>query len=193
MDGQGPTRRTLLAAGGAGLLGLGLGACGREEETALIASAARNGNRQTFVDTVGWQDAGGKALTVAFVPWLLSEEERRAAVENRGVYPALSFERPLLEVRFELEGQPGGVQKVSTAALRALQFTFWFFDDPTPVIRVEQDEWPSSPEMEVVGLDGEVRRGGWVLGTIRGRRLYRSARNVEEAYLVNLRFVQSLA
>lgn len=194
MRGQGPTRRTFLAAGGLGLA-LGLGACrDGEPESALIASAARNGNRQTFVDTVGWLEPGGRALTVAFVPWLLSEDERRAAAANRGVYPALSFERPLLEVRFELDAPQAGVQKISAAALRALQFTFWFFDDPTPVIRIEQAEWPPNPDLEVIGLDGEVRHGGWVLGTIRGRRIHKNAtRNVDEAYLVNLRFAQSLA
>ena len=193
MGGQGFTRRSLLAGAGFSLAAPALSGCNREDDSALIASAARNGNRQTFVDTVGWQDPGGRSLGVAFVPWMLSADERQAVVEGCGVYPALSMDRPLLEVRFELEPGGGAVQKVNTGQLRALQFTFWFFDDPTPVIRIEQRDWPPSPDIEVVGLDGENRHGGYVLGTIRGRQLYKSSRNVDEAYLVNLRFAQTIS
>ena len=67
-----------------------------------------------------------------------------------------------------------------------------FLDDPTPVVRIEQADWPPSAEIEIAGLDGDMRRGGYLNGTVRSRQIYRGAHSSDEAYLVNARFAVSL-
>ncbi len=188
------TRRSLLAV--LALSAPGLAACnqGGGADAALSASAARGGDRRTFVDSVAWTETDGVSAVVVFTPYKLTDEMRHAVIEAHSVYPALPTDEPVLEMRLEI--RPGRTRKdlkISTSTLRSVQFTFWYFDDPTPVVRVEdKGEWPGSPEIEVVGLDGEMRKGGWIVGTVRARQIHRGSRQSDEAYLVNVSFTLSL-
>lgn len=184
------SRRTFLL----GTLALApvLSSCNRDEgDSALIASAARGSDRKTFVDAIGWSEADGQTAVVVFVPFKMDSEQRRRVVEARSVFPTLPTDEPILELRMQI--RKGEDLKINTRNLRSLQFTFWYFDDPVPVVKVENSEWPSSPEMDVQGLDGEMRRGGWIVGTVRSRHIYKNSRSNDEAYLVNLRFAESLS
>jgi len=187
------TRRSLIV-GGIAFASL-LSACRDEDipDAAMEASAARGTLRQGFKDAVGWIEPESATAVIVFVPWHMTEEQRRTLVENRSVYPALPTGEPILEMRLEIKpGDRKDVSRINVGTLRGVQFTFWYFDEPAPVIRVEQAEWQPSPDMEVVGLDGELKKGGWVVGTLRGKNVYRNTRNIDEAYLWNVKFVQSL-
>lgn len=184
------TRRDLVI-GSAVLLVLPAG-CQQPDE-AVHASAARNSNRQEFVDTIGWVEPEGNVATIAFSPFRMSDTQRRAVLDGRSVYPALPGDLPMLEMRIQVRPRRNEEMKISVGTLESVQLTFWHFDDPPAVIRIEKTDWSSSPELDVSGLDGEMRRSGYALGTIRGRQIYKNARQVDEAYLFNLRFVQSLA
>lgn len=185
------TRRDLFLGGA--VLAL-LPSCQDSRDEAIHASAARNSTRQEFLDTIGWIEPEGNVATIAFVPFKMSEAERRSVFDGRGVYPALGGDRPMLELRIEIaRGRKPEDARISVGNLSSLQMTFWHFDDPPAVIRIQKSDWTSSPEIDVSGLDGEMKRAGYALGTIRGRQIYKNSRQVDEAYLFNLRFVQSLA
>lgn len=164
----------------------------QQSDEAIHASAARNAERQEFVDTVGWIEEGNVAA-IAFSPFRLSDDQRRAVLEGRGVFPALPSERPMLEMRIQIKPRKSDDMRISLSTLDSVQLTFWHFDDPPAVIRFQKSDWAATPELDVNGLDGELKRQGYALGTVRGRHVYKNARQVDEAYLYNLRFVQSLA
>jgi len=186
------TRRSLLV-GGIGLALLASGCRQEDDDISLLASAARGGDRHSFADAVAWTEFDGLTAVVVFVPWQLTDEQRQAVLETRSVYPALPSGTPLLEMRMEIKpGQKKEDLRINPNTLKSLQMTFWYFDEPAPVIRIEKPEWPSSSDIEVVGLDGEMKRGGWVVGTVRGKHVYRNPRDKVEAYLWNLKFIQSL-
>ncbi len=170
-----------------------LAGCTPEDEGAIAASAARGGDRRSFVDTVGWIELDGTTAVIAFTPYALSDEQRRAVVARRSVYPSLPSSAPVLEMRLEIKpGRKREDLRINLANLRSIQFTYWYFDDPTPVVRIEQADWPPSAEIEIAGLDGDMRRGGYLNGNIRSRQIYRGVHSSDEAYLVNARFAVSL-
>lgn len=178
--------------GGAGLALIPAG-CQQTDE-AIHASAARNSARQEFVDTIGWIEPEGNVATIAFVPFKMSESQRKDVFEGRSVYPALNGEQPMLELRIEIQRPKKAEEiRITTANLVSLQMTFWHFDDPPAVIKIQKSDWTSTPDIDISGLDGEMKRAGYALGTIRGRQIYKNVRQTDEAYLFNLRFVQSLA
>ena len=186
-----PTRRAMLV--GAAWLAATVAGCTPDDDGAIAASAAKGGDRRNFVDTVGWIEIDGLTAVIAFTPYPLSDEQRRAVVNKRSVYPSLPSSAPVLEMRLEIKpGRKRDDLRINLANLRSIQFTYWYFDDPTPVVRIEQADWPPSAEIEIAGLDGDMRRGGYLNGNIRSRQIYRGAHSSDEAYLVNARFAVSL-
>lgn len=181
------SRRSFL---GAIALAVTVSSCGKQEET--LASAARQGVATDFVDTVGWLDLDGRTAVIAFTPGKLSDTDRAAVLADRGVYPALPS-RQMVEVRIELRpGSKPADLKINKANLASVTLAFWNFDDPTPVIRIEKEDWSSGTDFEVLGLEGDMKKGGWAIGTFRGRSIYRSGRGRDEAYTFNLGFQVSI-
>lgn len=183
------TRRSfLVGVAGGGLL---LAGCQPEESN---ASAARGSNLRPFYDTVGWVEIDGLTATLAFVPFRLNDESRGAIVRGRGVFPALPSTDPMLEVRIELRpGVRAEDLSITRDNLAGMQFTFWHFDDPTPVVSVGAQSWEqSSPDFDLVSLSGEMRRGGWCVGTVRGRSIYKSSSGRNEVVTWNLSWQASL-
>ena len=186
-------RRSFLAAAMA--LAAGVSGCHDDDaDDAMSASAARGNDRRAFVDSVAWTELDGLTAVLVFTPYHMTDDMRRAVLEAHSVYPALPENQPVLEMRLEIKpGRRKQDLKINTRTLHSVQFTFWYFDEPTPVVRVENSEaWPASADIEVVNLDGEMRKGGWAVGTVRARQIHTGSRNTAESYLVNLKFAASL-
>lgn len=183
------SRRTVMG-GLAGFAAIVLSGCSSDQGDDL-ASAALGSNRVGFKDTVGW--VSGNVATIAFVPYMMTDSQRQAVIAGQSVFPALTDRSPMVELRFELPSTRKDDNLAATAeALRAVQLTFWHFDNPAAVVRDEKTDWASSAEMSLVGLSGEVKQGGWAVGTVRGQRVV-SSRVGNQAYSWNLAFQLSLA
>ena len=183
------SRRAVLG-GLAGLATIVVSGCSSDQMDEL-ASAALGSNRVSFKDTVGW--VNGNIATIAFVPYMLTDSQRQAVIAGQGVFPALSERSPMVELRFELPStRKDDSLTASAGTLRAVQLTFWHFDNPAAVVRDEKTDWASSAEMSLVGLSGEAKPGGWAVGTVRGQRIVSSMVG-NQAYSWNLTFQLSLA
>lgn len=180
-----PLTRRAFVAGAASLVLVG---CGSDDQAAASASAARGGVRTAFLDTVAWIEPSRRTAVLAFIPFRLTDAERAAVVKGQSVYPAISREEPMVELRLEIRE---GDARIEAASLRALQVTFWHFDNPAPVMRTEPADWSEEPDVSLVGLDGQLRIGGWAVGTIRGQKIISSISG-DEAYTFNLAFQASL-
>jgi hypothetical protein len=184
------TRRGLLVGGA-----LMLSGCGKPAQTNdLSASAARNNDRVYFRQSVGWlsrAESGLRTVAIAFTPFDLDDQMRRDIAGNNGVFPVVTQKVPMLDLRLELE-KPDSGNKIALSDLRAIQMTFWNFAEPTPVIRIDKTDWSSTSDIEVLGLDGDYKRRGYVVGTIRGKSLYRTDGEREDVYLWNLEITTSL-
>lgn len=184
------SRRIFMRAGLAGVASVILSGCS-EQADGELASAALGSNRVGFKDTVGW--VAGNTATIAFIPFMLTDVQRQAVIAEQGVYPALSDRQPMVELQFELaaDRQPD-LPDIKVENLSAVQLTFWHFDNPAAVVRDEKRDWEPSADISLVGLSGEMRRGGWAVGTVRGQRVVNS-RVGNQAYAWNLGFQLSLA
>lgn len=181
------SRRTLLV----GAAALGFGSLAGCKETEALASASRNDERTYFTDAVGWVEDGGSKAVIAFTPFAMSDDDRNRVIQARGVFPALASREPMIEMRLEV--QPAKADKLSATNLSAVELTFWHFEETAAVVR-ETGPWSEQAEVGVVGLSGEIRAGGWVVGTIRGQRLVPSQLNAREtSYTWNLAMQLSLA
>lgn len=159
----------------------------RSESNDLSASAAKGSQRTTFVDAVAWQNLEERSATIAFVPFSLSDDQRRAVISGRGVEPALSSQEPMLEIRIELKpGMGAASRRIVPENIGGVVFTFWHFDEPPAVIAIHKEQWGASPEIELVGLDGDLKPGGWIVGTVRSSKIHRNIRGSDDAYSVNL-------
>lgn len=150
-----------------------------------LASASRGGDRFDFQDTVGWIELGGRMAVVAFVPFMLSTAQREAVVRGRGVFPAIEPYQPMVEMRFELKPE---VSRLVVDDINAVQLTFWHFATPAPVVRIGPEDLAGEASSMLVGLDGEARKGGWCIGTVRGQQVVPTAAGRNIAYTWNLAF-----
>lgn len=165
----------------------------KSENREFNASAAKGANRVMFADAVAWQDLDERSATIAFVPFALTQEQRHAIIAGRGVEPALASQEPMLEVRIELKpGMGASTRRIVPDNIGAVVFTFWHFDEPPAVITVRKDQWTPSPEIELVGFDGDLKPGGWIVGTVRSSKIHRNIRGSDDAYSVNTSMAQTL-
>lgn len=179
-----PNRRDILLGGASALV---LAGC--QQEDIGDASASRGGDRFIFKDTVGWIELGGRMAVVAFIPFLLSAEQRANAIAGRGVFPAVEPYDPMVEMRFELT-RPGG--RIVKDDLKSVQLTFWHFAAPAPVVKAEASDFEGENGISFVGLDGEARQGGWTVGTVRGQRVVPTASGRDVSYTWNLKWQSNL-
>jgi hypothetical protein len=183
------TRRLLLAVSAAALAG-----CTKQSPSTLSASAARNSERVHFRYSMAWvgrSENGYHTVTIAFLPFDIDDDTRIRILGNRGVFPIVAQKEKMLELRIELE-KPDSGNKIGVENLRAVQFAFWNFDEPTPVVRFERTDWTPSSDLEIVGLDGEFRRSGYVVGTFRGKHIYKNDSERDDVYLWNVEVTNSL-
>ena len=132
---------------------------------------------------------------MVFTPFKVNQATKDTVAINNSVYPAVQERGPVLEVRLEFRAREEGetVQKIGPSTLRSVQITFWNFDEPTPVVRVESESWEaSSAEMSVVGLDGTLKHEGWIVGTLRGRKAVHSSKGRDDSYIWNIDFATNL-
>ncbi len=192
------TRRAFLALGGLAFTAMLYGCDDDGNVAATGASAGKSGSRFFFVDTLGWVSADGGSLTLAFLPELLDPSQREVVVANDGIYPVLPFKDPMLEVRFDLAASDGEdpprALRLTPAAVRSMRITYWNFDEPTPVMSFNRDHgggWDPQG-IDLVNVDGLVKKGGWAVGTLRGNMLHKNVEQRNDAYYVNVQFQTSL-
>lgn len=157
------------------------------QDTDLISSASRDDHRADFADQAAWIESDTIA-GVAFTPMRLSDTQRAGIVAGHGVYPALGEGGdPMVEVRFEVpRPSDGSVSRITLDELNAIEITFWNFDSQAEVARFEAP-LASRKDISTVGLDGELRHDGWVVGALRGQQVLASAlTGRKSAYTWNL-------
>ncbi len=195
-----PTRRTVLVAGGT-VVAAGLAGCdGAVDAVETGASAGKSGGRVFFKDSIGWVSADATGLTLAFLPELVSPQLRDAVVANDGVYPVLPFRDPMLEVRLALSDVPDDKDvpsdvKLTASLVRGVMVTYWNFEEPTPVVSFSRDgdgAW-DKPGLDLVNMDGVIRKGGWAVGTVRANTIYEGYERRKENYYINAQFEISLS
>ena len=195
-----PTRRSVLAGGGA-LVAAALAGCEVDDEGGTGASAGKSGDRFFFKDSIGWVSADATRMTLAFLPELVDPQAREAVVSNDGVFPVLPFRDPMLEVRLVLsppptspEGRPR-TAKLTDDIVRQVMVTCWNFEEPTPVLsftRGDDGKW-DRPGLDLVNMDGLVRKGGWAVGAVRANTIYEGYDRRKEDYYLNAQFQTSLS
>lgn len=159
-----------------------------KEENFSDMSAARNEDRVYFKESFARivdGESGFKVLEILLSPELFSQSERKQLQELGPSY-GLDRGRHMLGIKIGFEQ---GVIKPANSDVRWLEMTFWNYDEPTPVLYIDGKV---SSENEILEVDGNLVKGGWMIGRFRGRKIFRNSRSREDVYLWNVRLSVSL-
>lgn len=160
----GVSRRSFIIGGSA----LALSACGRSNiEPESLASAGRGDVRQDFAEALAWV-SGPTTFNVAFAPYRLSDKERQDVTASNTMFPTLSRKEPMLHMRVETAGDT-----FKPDSVRAVELIFWHFDALPTVIREVVSGNPETV-MNFANLSGNVKKGGFAIGTVRGQKVVES-------------------